>query len=207
MYKTISPNYRPGNTWQRCDWDIFFTIHLQGVDFSHLKDNLVAIAHQTKQSLRVMVGKLNRWGSLTLMHFVFGPCSTIVASEKGENVWVRGGGGGVILECLRCCESLSRSVRCKTRCDPSLMWALQPLWSATHMDLVVPNRKPPFSCWCESRFSQLWIYNVAYSSYTSNIEHNYTITSKAYNLSFIKVMTVCLPYGLIVFMYLPLFRL
>ena len=46
---------------------------------------------------------------------------------------------------------------------------------------------------------------MAYSSYTSNMEHNYTIASKAYNLSFIKVITVCLPYGLIVFMYLPLF--
>ena len=30
------------------------------------------------------------------------------------------------------------------------------------------------------------------------MEHNYTIASKAYNLSFIKVITVCLPYGVIV---------
>lgn len=27
------------------------------------------------------------------MHFVFGPCSTIVASEKGENIIVWGLGG------------------------------------------------------------------------------------------------------------------
>lgn len=203
MYKTISPG-PPAvklQAWKDLTGTwlgyFFFSLHLQGVDFSHSKDNLVAIAHQTKQSLWLIVGKLNRWGSLTLMHFVFGPCSTIVASEKG-------GGNFEMLEVLREPE---RSVRCKTRHDPFLMWEVQPLWSTTHMDLVVSNHKPPFSCWFWSRFSQLWIYNVAYSSYTSNMEHNYTITSKAYNLSFIKVITVCLPYGLIVFMYLPLFQL
>lgn len=83
--------------------------------------------------------------------------------------------------------------------EPSLMRSRQPLWHAAHVDLVSPDRKPPCSRWRESRFSRLRIYNVAYSSYTSHFEHNYTIASKARNLSFIKVITVCLPYGPIVF--------
>lgn len=156
MYETISPG-PPAvklQAWKDLTamwlWYFFPPSICREWTFPYLKDNLVAIAHQTRQSLRLIVRKLNRWGSLTLMHFAFGPCSTIVASEKGE----AGRGGGRrrrrrgdnfgMLEVLREPE---RSVRCKTRHDPSLMWEVQPLWSATHMDLVVSNRKPPFSCW------------------------------------------------------------
>lgn len=52
------------------------------------------------------------------MHFVFGPGSTIVASEKGKKGMGVGGGGFGMLDVLRGPE---RSVRCKTRHDPSLM--------------------------------------------------------------------------------------
>lgn len=56
------------------------------------------------------------------MHFVFGPCSTIVASEKRRERGEEGGGGGggVLKDGSRCRESPERSVRCKTRRDPSL---------------------------------------------------------------------------------------
>lgn len=83
--------------------------------------------------------------------------------------------------------------------EPSLTRSRQPSWHAAHVGLVSPDRKPPCSRRRESRFSRLRIYNVAYSSYTSHFEHNYTIASKGRNLSFIKVITVCLPHGPIVF--------
>lgn len=155
--------------------------------------------HQPEQSAPVIFGKFKRWN--TIMHFRFGPCSS-AAPEECRSVlcvvvvwrWV----GGIIFKCSRCFKVPQSTSDVEPSLN-SLMWSRQPSWHATHVDLVIPDRKPPCSHWCKSWFPRLWIYNMAYSSYTSHFEHNYTIASKAHNLSFIKVITGCLPYGLIVF--------
>lgn len=178
------------------------------MDFSHLKDNLPAIAHQTRQSLRVIVGEIEQMRKPNPHAFCIWPLFNCCGLAERWECLSAGAVGGVILEGWGGGGALLRPRQMQDTARPlSNASASTFMERNTYGSGCLENRKPPFSCWCESRFSQLWIYNVAYSSYTSNIEHNYTITSKAYNPSFIKVITVCLPYGPIVFMYLPLSRL
>lgn len=87
MYKTIrtSPPAVKAQGWKdltaMCLESVSHHFHLQGVDFSYLKDFL---AHETVQSLQLIVRILNKRGGPTLMHFVFGLCSIIEASKKGD---------------------------------------------------------------------------------------------------------------------------
>lgn len=70
---------------------------------------------------------------------------------------------GTNLERSRCFKG---SVRC--RMQPPLMWSRQPLWHATHVDLVIPDRKPPCSCWREScRAFTTW--HIHHTHHTLNI--------------------------------------
>lgn len=130
--------------------------HKFHLDSPSRKDNSMAFVHQTEQSPPVMVGKLNRWSIPALMHFKFGPCST--AAEGGRSICVCGGGWadwgegerteeGHKFGMLKVLWGPAPSVRCRMQPEPPLMWSSQPLWNATHVDLVIPDRKPPYSCW------------------------------------------------------------
>lgn len=162
MYKTIRPNYRAGNTWQPSSLDIhifFFSppfssppLRLREVDFSHSGDNLAAVAHHARQSLRVIVGEIEQMRKPNPSCILYScPCSTVVEGwecrSAGLAGWFFGRGGRGTRSGLgwsgggaSCALTLSYPPQSdvKTRRGPSLNVCASTLNGAqAHMDLVV----------------------------------------------------------------------